>query len=223
MGKRDLFQHCLCGLVMGWHRKWFKPSGHYEWKIQRFVRGPRTFRCDQPPVCPLLYVAAGPWFSLGRKEGPCSRVRPNFQTNREFLLGTLAPWLARLLVRGGFKLCCDEEFEKAVAEIQHDTDHLRAVVARQWPVVSDFVRHFCTLRESKKHTDMRESHAQRAKKCDTNHIYVVKLPSGRGSRMKRWCKHFTPFQRIPVVCNVCILYISPSLLRVLLIFRRHLW
>ena len=136
-------------------------------------------------------------------------------------------WLpVRRVCGGGFNLCCDEEFEKAVAEIQHDTDHLTAVVARQWPEVSDFVAHFCTLRVNarvKKHTDMRESHAQRAKKCDTNHIYVVKLPSGRGSRMKRWCKHFTPFQRIPVVCNVCILYISPSLLRVLLIFRRHLW
>ena len=42
---------------------------------------------------------------------------------------------------------------------------------RQWPEASDFDARFCTLRESKKPTAMRESRvAQRAKKCNTNPI-----------------------------------------------------
>ena len=71
--------------------------------------------------------------------------------------GSGAPWLAALRPLNTRKLC--------------GTGAPYSALGRQWPEVSDFVARFCTLRESKKHTDMRESHTfQRAKKCDTNHI-----------------------------------------------------
>ena len=51
----------------------------------------------------------------------------------------------------------------------------QAVTGRQWPEVSDFVARFCTLHESENTWTCAAARiarvcAQRAKKCDTNHI-----------------------------------------------------
>ena len=44
--------------------------------------------------CPLSCFAAVPWFSLGCTEGSCAQISPNFKTNLEFLVGTLASEIA---------------------------------------------------------------------------------------------------------------------------------
>ena len=43
-------------------------------------------------VSPLRYilVSAGQWFNLGSNKGSCLLISSNFQTNLEFLVGTLA-------------------------------------------------------------------------------------------------------------------------------------
>ena len=70
-------------------------------------------------------MADGPRFTIRGTEGSCHEscalISPNCQHKLEFLGGTLASDFQWRPVRGG--LCRNEEFEKALAEIQHDTHH----------------------------------------------------------------------------------------------------
>ena len=77
------------------------------------TKGPRVLRpatSNPLPVCPLRYIGAGTQFRLeGGNEGSLALLSPTCG---------IAGFLTYSGVQG---LCGNEEFEKAVAEILHDT------------------------------------------------------------------------------------------------------
>ena len=79
----------------------------------------------------------------------------------------------RIILFGSLRLVSHRQ--QPFSSQSDDCSSPRQTPSRRWPKVSDFVAHFCTLRESK-NTRPCENRtrvfllAQRAKKCDTNHI-----------------------------------------------------
>ena len=98
-------------------------------KIHGSTRNQQQSTSNPRPVCPLLYIASRPHFrlsggSLAGNKGSLAAWEPSlqcaFSTGKlsEFHMGTLASWLC---VASG--LCCSEESEQALDEIQHDIHH----------------------------------------------------------------------------------------------------
>ena len=101
-------------------------------KIQGSGRGSRTARCNRISVSALRYIATARRITFRGTEGSChescARISPSCSRKLEFLglVGTLASWLAWRPVWGG--LCYNEEFAKALDELQFDTDHKQPVL-----------------------------------------------------------------------------------------------
>ena len=91
--------------------------------------------------------------------------------------------------------------------------------SRQWPEVSDFVAHFCTLRESENTrtfencrarlaSQKTHGHARIARVSDSRNlqksvtriIYLVPLPMYKCKYWKRWCVYWSVLVRV----SVCI-------------------
>ena len=123
----DLFLHRLCRPAVRWQRR---PSRNLERQIHGRGRGPRTARRNRISVCPLRCIAAGPLFTFRGKKGSCARISPNCPHKLELPVKTLASLLCVGFCEGG--LCGHEEFEKALAEIQHDIYRTFTMEPRSW-------------------------------------------------------------------------------------------